>query len=102
TRSSRRAAMSLSVSVSARWSTGTTRPSGMATARPVLIPVFPRRPPPFPAGGDVLERERVGAMEHGDHQAVRDGHGEADVDLRIAEDAAVLPGRVRRRVLAVG
>ena len=37
TTSSRRAAISARPSVSARWMTGTTRPSSMATARPMLI-----------------------------------------------------------------
>ena len=43
------------------------------------------------AGGDGREPQRVGAVDHGDDQAVLDGDGQADIDLGMARDRAVAP-----------
>ena len=41
-------------------------------------------------------------MDHGNDQPVVDGHGEADVDVGLRHDPAVLPGRVHAGMLSDG
>ena len=43
------------------------------------------------AGGDRREPQRVGAVDHGDDEAVLDGDRQADIDLGMARDRTVAP-----------
>src|SRR5262249_19474541 len=49
--------------------------------------------------GELRERQCVGTMDHRYDEAVVDGHGEADVDLGMLHERAVLPRHVDARML---
>ena len=59
-------------------------------------------PPWMSAGRELRERQRIGAVEDGNDEAVVDGHGEADVDVGVLDDRAVLPRDVHARMLGDG
>src|SRR4029077_20425394 len=65
-------------------------PSALDVGGPQLARLTPTHDVLAPRG-DLRERERVGAMDDGDDEAVLDGHGEPDVDGVVLDDGAVVP-----------
>ena len=72
--------------------------AALDVGRPQLAGLRPRHQV-LATGGDLLEPQRVGLVDHRDDEPVLQRDGEADVDVGVPLDRAVLPRHVHARML---